>query len=75
MVPKIVFTKDQEAYLREHYPTDAQCDIAIHLGVSAPVVHRIAMEMGLKKADGWSKKQYQNHMVKTYKHERYSTFR
>lgn len=72
---KIEFSEEQKQYLREHYPTEAACDIARHFGVSYPVVTRIAKEMGLKKAESWSKGLYVNRYVKTYKHESYKNFR
>lgn len=71
---KIVLTPEQMDYLREHYPTEPQCDIAEKFHVSPPIIRRIAQEMGLKKVEGWGTRQYCNRLVKTYTHERYSNF-
>ena len=69
---KFEFTEEELQYIRDHYPTDAQCEIAEHFHVSPPVIHRVALELGLKKADGHNRKQYYYHIVKNYKHERYA---
>ena len=72
---KTVLTREQEEYLRLHYPTDPAVDIAEHFRISPPVVQRIAKEMGLKKAEGWRASQYNNRLVKNYTSERYKNYR
>ena len=74
MMNKIVLSKEQEEFLRKHYPTDAQCDVADYLHVSPPVVRRIAQEMGFKKSADYDIRRYHNHIVKGYKHERYRNY-
>lgn len=71
---KIVLTTEQERYLREHFPTEAACDIAEHLHISDTTVRNIAREMGLKKSESFDPRRFHNHIVKTYKHERYRNF-
>ncbi len=60
---KIDFTDEQLAYIREHFPTEAACDIADVLHVSAPVIIRKAREMGIEKDKSWSKKAYYRRYV------------
>jgi len=61
---KIEFTSEQIAYIREHFPTEAACDIADVLHVSPPVVSRIARDMGLEKSSEWDKRSYYGRYVK-----------
>ena len=67
MSNKIIFTEVQLDYIREHYPHDAQCDIADYLGVSPGVIRATANRLGLKKSSDWSPLKYRNRIVKTYK--------
>lgn len=71
---KIVLSEEQEEYLRKHYPTDAQCDIAEYLCVSPPVVRRIAAEFGLKRSASYDVRNFHNRYVKSYTSERYRNF-
>lgn len=61
---KIEFTSEQLEYIRDHYPTEAACDIADVLHVSPPVVTRIARDMGLEKSSEWDKRSYYGRYVK-----------
>lgn len=61
---KIEFTSEQLQYIRDHYPTEAACDIADVLHVSPPVVTRIARDMGLEKSSEWDKRRYYGRYVK-----------
>ena len=61
---KIEFTSEQLQYIRDHYPTEAACDIADHLRVSPPVITRIARDMGLEKSSEWDKRRYYGRYVK-----------
>ena len=63
---RIVFTLEQEEYLRAHFATEAACDIAEHFGCSYPIVIRAAKAMGLKKADGWNKGKYRGRYTSHY---------
>lgn len=63
---KIVFNKEQEDYVKEHFPNECASDIAEYLGVSSPVIFRIARELGLKKADGWNRNSYCHRYVNNY---------
>lgn len=63
---KIYFSDSQKSYLREHYPTEPASDIADVLGVSAPVVIRIAREMGLEKVKGWNANLFHGRYVNRY---------
>lgn len=65
---RITFTDDELSYIREHYPTDAQCDIAQYLGVSPSIVARTARELGLKKEPGWSTVKFMGRYVRNYTH-------
>lgn len=71
---KYIFTKEQEDYMRAHYPTEATCDIAERFRVSPPVVKRKAEEMGLVKSESYDQRNFHNRWVKTYKDIRYSNF-
>ena len=63
------------AYLREHFPHESATDIADHFGISYTTVRLKALELGIKKAPGYDKKQFRFRFVKTYKHERYKNFK
>lgn len=54
----LVWSASDLAYLREHYPTDASCDIASHLGVSDVSVRNKARELGLEKSSSFSRNSY-----------------
>lgn len=60
------WSEEQLSYLREHYPSGAVCDISIYLGKSPGCVSAKAKELGLKKVEGWSPKQYMGRYVKNY---------
>lgn len=64
---KIVLEDVELSYLKEHFPYEAACDIADHLGVSAPFVCRLARELGLEKDSGFRKSAYTNRYVSRYK--------
>lgn len=63
---KIVFTLEQEEYIRAHFATEAACDIAEHFGCSPAIVVRAAREMGLKKAKTWSVGKYRGRYTSHY---------
>jgi len=63
---KIIFTEEQKAYIREHYPTECASDIADVLKVSPPIVIKAAKEMGLEKAKGWCSQKYYGRYVNNY---------
>lgn len=48
---EVVWTDAMVSYLREHFGREVACDIADHLGVSAPIVSRKAKELGLEGMD------------------------
>ena len=62
------WTPEKDDYLREHYPDEAACDIAEHLGTCYGVVKKRADELGLKKSEGFNTYQFHNRWVKDYKH-------
>lgn len=64
---RVVFDDEELAYIREHFPTDASCDIAENLGVSYPVIIRAAKEMGLKKSEDYSSEKFRFRHVRKYK--------
>ena len=66
MFNKIIFSDEQKAYIREHFPTEAASDIADVIGVSAPTVIKCAREMGVEKAKGWSSQMYHGRYVNNY---------
>lgn len=68
---RTVWSPEQEAYLREHFPTDAICDIADHLGFSAPVVSRMAKKLRLRRKKGFTLAQFRNRYVSNYRHGKY----
>lgn len=63
-----VWTEEELAYLREHFPVESATDIADHFGVSYTTVRVKALELGLEKAPEYSKNQFQNRYVNSYKH-------
>ena len=63
---KRVLTEAQEAYLREHFASDASCDIADVFGISAPTVRRIAKELGLSKSSDFCVNDFCGRYVRRY---------
>ena len=63
-----VFTEEELEYIREHYPTEAGCDVADHLGMSYALVNRAADEMGIEKYKNWNTQAYQGRYIRNYKH-------
>ena len=47
---KYYFTKEQEHWLREHFPNTSNKECAEHLGITLDPLKRIIREMGLKKS-------------------------
>ena len=62
------WTPEREAYLREHYPTDATCDVAEALGTCYGTVKKRADLLGLVKAESYDKKAFHSRWCKDYKH-------
>ena len=60
---KIIWSAEDDAYIREHYPTEAACDIAEHFGITYSPIIRMAKELGVEKADGWDKGNYYGRFV------------
>lgn len=56
------------SYLRDHFPTEAGCDIAEHLGISPTSVCIKAKELGLRKSKEFSRNAYSGRYVNGYKH-------
>lgn len=50
---KIVLTDEQQQWLRDHFATTLNKDLAAHFGCSQETVHRWARAMGLKKDPEW----------------------
>lgn len=50
---KIVLTPEQQDWLREHFATTLNKDVAAHLGVSLRTTVRLARELGLEKDPAW----------------------
>lgn len=50
---KIVLTPEQQDWLREHFATTLNKEIAAHLGVSLRTTVRLARELGLEKDPAW----------------------
>ncbi len=69
------WSDEEIAYLREHFPVESATDLADHFGLSYTTVRLKAMELGLKKAPGYSPKQFRNRYVKDYKDERYKNYK
>lgn len=61
------WTEWEEAYIRLHYPTEAACDIADRLSLSAPTVSRKAKDMGLVKSRCFSVNSYHGRYINNYK--------
>ena len=68
MNPKHNWSEDDIAYLREHFPMEAGCDIAERLGVSVTLVYNKARELGLKKSKSYDRRVYNNRYVRKYSH-------
>ena len=62
------WTEEELEYLIEHFPTEAGCDIADHLGLSAPCVCNKAKDLGLKKSKEYDRRSYIKRYVKNYRH-------
>ena len=69
-----VWSDEDLNYLREHFPVESATDLADHFGLSYTTVRLKAMELGLKKAPGYSPKQFRNRYVKGYKDSRYARY-
>jgi hypothetical protein len=67
MPERIVFSESQLEYLRVHYPNEPVLDISDYLGISPGRISKEAKKLGLKKAEGWSTKQYCGRYVKNYR--------
>lgn len=67
----MVFEPEDDKYIMEHYPTGTASDIGDHFGVSGYCITKRAKELGLKKAEGWSKNAFQKRYVKDYKYGNY----
>ena len=63
------------AYLCEHYPVECLSDLAEHFGISAMTVRHKALELGLKKSPNYSKAQFRNRYVGSYKNGRYKNYK
>ena len=63
----IDWTPEKLAYLRNHFPYEPAQDVADVLGISFTTVRLKAIELGLKKADGYNKNQFHCRFVKGYK--------
>ena len=61
------WTADELQYLVDRFSTESGADIADHLGVSPTLVCNKARELGLKKSDDWSKRQYTGRYVGNYR--------
>ena len=68
---RVVFEPEDDAYIREYYPTGTASDIGDHFGVSGQVITRRAKVLGLKKADGWSKNNFYKRYTGTYQYGNY----
>lgn len=68
---RIIFSAEEDAYIREHYPTGTAGDIGDHFGISAYIITKRAKELGLKKVEGWSKDKFQKRYVKDYQYGNY----
>ncbi len=53
MRKKFDWTEDKVRYLKEHYPTGSCSDIADVLRCSISTVQKYAIQIGLKKAEGF----------------------
>ena len=62
------WTPERDAYLKEHYPDEAACDVAEHLGTSYGVIKKRADLLGIRKSESFSTYQFHNRWVKDYKH-------
>ena len=65
------WAQEQLDYLIAHFPKEAGCDIAEHLGVSSSAVSKKAAELGLKKGPDYDYRKYLNRYVKNYAHGNY----
>lgn len=70
MFIKHIWTKEEEEYLRLHYPTEALCDLADHFGVAPGTVKAKVDKMGIKKSADFNPRQFQHRWVKNYVHGR-----
>ena len=66
-----MFEPEDDAYIREHFPTGTASDIADHFGVSGNVISKRANELGLKHVKGWTKNQFNKRYVGDYQYGNY----
>lgn len=66
----IRWTEEQLNYLREHYPTTPLCDLSPVLGCSEETIRRKAHDLGLKRAEDYTKSKFYGRYVKKYKQEK-----
>ena len=62
------WTPEKDAYLKEHWPDDAGCDIAEALGTCYGTVKKRADELGLRKSKDYNTYKFHNRWCKDYKH-------
>lgn len=63
-----VWSDEEIEYVKAHFADESAVDIGEHLGISDVMVRKKALELGLKKSDGYDKKRYYYRYVKNYKH-------
>lgn len=60
---KIIWSAEDDAYIREHFPFEPACDIAEHFGITAAPIIARAKALGVEKADGYDPKNFYGRFV------------
>lgn len=63
----IEWNERQISILVDLYPTTTLSDLSDKIGLSQPTIKKKAIELGLKRADSYDKKQFNNRYVSKYK--------
>ena len=63
-----VWSEEQINLLKELYPTSALIDLSEMIGFSQPTIRKKAIELGLKKEDGYDIRKFNGRYIRDYKH-------
>ena len=63
------WSEQQIKCLIENYPTTTLSDLVDKIGFSMPTIRKKAIELGLKRAEGYSVRNFNNRYVSNYKHK------
>ena len=60
------FTKEEDDFIREHYPNEPALDVAEKIGVSYPSLLRRVKVLGVRKSESYSARDYHHRYVRNY---------